>query len=381
MKACLAIYSHPELFPPTLNAIDFFSNNGWEVDVIYNNQFASEWNFSKNVSLFPVGQMKSQKILEKKHVVLKIFRWLRFSFQIFRKIHECDVYVAYDPIPLLSYYIVSVIRPKKTRLLWYHNHDVFEIQNARKYSIQWLSIIAEKKMFNKIDVFSLPAEERKTCFPMKTLKGAYFFVPNYPSLFFYGKFRKQDNLSNKVKLLFQGNISPNHGIEEIISLLPLSINGKEIELILKGHISLEYKELVVQLASQRGAEQCLIFVGQTPYHEVINTTIDCSIGLAIFTANDIMNKTLGTASNKIYEYAACGLPIIYYNNEHFRNHLGKYEWAFSTDLSQESLVLTLEHILCNYENLSDCAKSDFETQLNFEQYFSPAFNYVESIIE
>ena len=31
--------------------------------------------------------------------------------------------------------------------------------------------------------------------------------------------------------------------------------------------------------------------------------------LDIFVGQDMMNRTLGTASNKIYEYAAVGLPV------------------------------------------------------------------------
>ena len=82
-----------------------------------------------------------------------------------------------------------------------------------------------------------------------------------------------------------------------------------------------------------------------------------------------MNKTLGTASNKIYEYAALGLPVILYDNDHFREILGKFEWAFFTDTSTASLKTCLENIIADYPRLSRQASEDFSKQLSFEHYF------------
>ncbi len=380
MRVCIAIYSHPELFPPTLNAIDFLSNQGWEVDLVYNNQFPSTWNYHKNVRLFPVGKMIPQKELESDNVVKKVLRWLRFVFKLSSLINQCDVCIVYDPIPLLSYHISTFFKRKKKKLLWYHNHDIYELSRSRKYSIQWLAVMAEQHWFNKIDVFSLPAAERKEFFPLKYFPGKYFFIPNYPSLTFYGKFEKSTKITDKLRVLFQGNISPNHGIEEMINLLPCKIAAQDIELVLKGPISPEYKEQLLALAKSRNAIQYIHFVGLTPYHQVAETTLSCTLGLAVFSANDVMNSTLGTASNKIYEYAACGLPVIYYNHVHYKHHLGKYSWAFDTDLSRESLLEVLNYIVLHHNELSLQARHDFREALNFEHYFQAPFETMESML-
>jgi hypothetical protein len=106
-------------------------------------------------------------------------------------------------------------------------------------------------------------------------------------------------------------------------------------------------------------------------------TNTCQIGLAIYTRTDITNSTLGTASNKIFEYAALGLPVLYYDNEHFRKHLGNYSWAVPTKTSGEALKKSLEYIAGNYEELSRQARQDFLSTLNFEYRFEPVRQFIE----
>jgi hypothetical protein len=82
-----------------------------------------------------------------------------------------------------------------------------------------------------------------------------------------------------------------------------------------------------------------------------------------------MNKTLGTASNKIYEYAACGLPILVYDNQQFRKYLSNYKWVVFTDGSVDSINTSIKHIVDNYIELSTQARKDFDLFFNFEKYF------------
>jgi hypothetical protein len=89
-----------------------------------------------------------------------------------------------------------------------------------------------------------------------------------------------------------------------------------------------------------------------------------------------MNTTVGTASNKIYEYAAIGLPVILFDTPHFRHHLGERRWAFFTRLSESSLLHTLEEVAENYDVATHAAIHDFRHEFNFERVFTPALHTV-----
>lgn len=91
-----------------------------------------------------------------------------------------------------------------------------------------------------------------------------------------------------------------------------------------------------------------------------------------------MNKTIGTASNKIYEYAACGLPIIYFKSKYFDNILGKYSWAMGSNLNAKDLGTTIIKILENWDQYSSNARNDFIIINNFESAFKPALNFLSS---
>jgi glycosyltransferase involved in cell wall biosynthesis len=149
-------------------------------------------------------------------------------------------------------------------------------------------------------------------------------------------------------------------------------------LVLVGIASSEYKAELESLANTNETDNFLEMIDFTPYGRLPSITSTCHIGIAIFTSKDIMNSTLGTASNKIYEYIACGLPIIYYDTAYFREHLGKYEWAIPTDLSPESLKKAIHHIATNFDELSQKAIESFENELNFEKYFSSIASFLRA---
>ncbi len=153
----------------------------------------------------------------------------------------------------------------------------------------------------------------------------------------------------------------------------------KLNLFLKGNIANEYKTKLIDCARLKGVEKQLSFFGITPYVEVPKLTQKAHIGLAIHMGTDVMNRTLGTASNKIYEYAAVGLPVLLYDNKHFREHCDEYEWAFFTDCSKTSLSKCISEILVDYPRLTKVAKSDFEKNLNFEYYFSQVKDHLSEI--
>ena len=382
MNIVAAIYFHPEAFPPTLNAIGELSQLFENIYLLHRPHLENGWNFSNNVELFPSGRYMAIRDQEKSSLFNKIGIFFGFTKRLYNLIRRNNpkVILLYDSIPLFSYYLIKgFIRHKP--IIWYHNHDVSEKEKLRKFSIAWLAVLFEPKMFPYINIFSLPSEERKKYFPMNLLKGKYFFIPNLPSRKFYSKFRYICKEKTCIKILFQGSIGFFHGIKELMELIPFQINGKSIQLVLKGFLKEPFKTELYKAVNERSIGDHIEILGVTSYSDVPKITSSCHIGIAIFTKKDIMNKTLGTASNKIYEYAACGLPVLYYDDEYFRKHLSKYKWALPTDLTKKSLINSIKFIDSNYVELSEAARSDFENELYFEKKFKELSQHLTQIIK
>lgn len=89
-----------------------------------------------------------------------------------------------------------------------------------------------------------------------------------------------------------------------------------------------------------------------------------------------MNRTVGSASNKIYEYAALGLPVLLLDNSYWRERMGAYSWCFFTDLSRDSLVNQLNQMRLGFLEYSAQARSAFADTMNFENHYKQILPYL-----
>jgi len=366
----VAIYAHPESYPPTLSAIELLAKKFDKVIVLFRANTMKKWTYPQNVELVADGtviEVKEQRALP---IYKKIGLFARFIRQLFRiqKKHQPQSILLYDSMAAFAWDCFGRFW-KYDGSLWYHNHDKLETESMRKFSMNWLALKAEKRIFPSLDIFTLPANERQIYFPIANFKGQYFFLPNYPSLSFFKPFKANRPLGDTIKLVYQGAICAEHGLEEIIGLLPFTINGKSLSLSIFGDIQDSYRLFLTDLAIRYKVLDRLCFNKRVAYQDLPHHTTEHHIGIAINKPSSINYETAGTASNKIYEYAALGLPIIYYGSTHYIKHLAPYDWAFATDVSSESLCSILETISNNYPELSKSARHDFETTLNFESFF------------
>lgn len=375
----IALYGHPEAYPPTLNAIGELSPLFEEITIVHRPHFETHWDYAPNVQLIPSGELmhpRKQEALPIKEKIKLFYRFCQLLQQTMAE-KQPQAILLYDPLAMFAYH---VIRPflKGRRMVWYHNHDMIDMKYTRKYSLGYWASKAETAAMRYLDVFSLPADERRKYFDTRTFKGRYFLIPNYPSRRFYGSFYGASKPTDSLILIYQGHVGGSHGIEQIVPLLGKKIGGRTIKLVLKGIWKDEYQQHINQLAEQHHVTDHLTWIGLTPYQEVPKTAASCHVGIGILAKQDIMNITLGAASNKLYEYAAVGLPILYYHSEHFKAHLGTYPWAFPVDVTEESIWEALQKIAADYPALSAAANASFNAGLNYETVFSPVKEFIVS---
>jgi hypothetical protein len=374
-KIVIAFYSHPEYYPPTLNAIDQLAQIYEKVFVVHRNVGGFDWQYPENVELIGPKRLVPVRDVEKAGLCRKFvwfFSFTRVFFKLIRN-HKPHTILLYDCIPVFSYRLIRWLFPKPT-VLWYHNHDVSESKYTKKFSIGWFGWKSEYWIFPRLQIFSLPSIDRKPYFPLDRLDGVFVFIPNFPSKARY--FNQLIKEKAPIKLLFQGSIGKQHGLENIIPILGKTINGHNLVLVLKGFISDEYLNSLKEIAQNNRVIDRLIYLPPSGYMDVIRNANGCHIGIGIFMKQDLMNKTLGTASNKIYEYAASGLPVLLYDNEQFRNSPGNREWVFFTDATAESIESCISQILSNYDHFSEIAKIDVRENFLFESYFKNVLQYL-----
>jgi hypothetical protein len=154
------------------------------------------------------------------------------------------------------------------------------------------------------------------------------------------------------------------------------MGGYEWQLVLKGSVTDDFKNSINLIAKENNVSQQVSWEEIGSYYELPGLTEGCDIGIGINTNSDAVSLTQGTASNKVYEYAASGLPVLLNRHEQFTQYLGNYDWAWFTDGSESSLKETLELMIKNLSSAGLSARNDFEKILNFEKCFLPVVNKI-----
>lgn len=369
----VAIYTHPELYPPTISAIEQLAKISEKVDVVTRNMLVSKWEYPDNVAVNYVneGQFTGFEI-EKIGVLSKIKHFFKFvtTLKHIIKKNQTEVLLVNDAIPLFASYLIRNTLRKKKVIWWYHNHDVVDMKRAGTLSIMGMAARFEKRSFQFLDVFSLPAKERLQYFPKLKSNQEPVILPNYPLEDFYSKAENQkQNEDSTIKLVFQGSIGSGHGLEEIIGVLHHAINGKKVELHLVGKVRESYLKSIEALVEKHDVHDHFTYHGMKSFAELPFYLSQFDIGLAIHKPYNVTYSTGGTASNKIYEYAASGMPIILFDNAHYRAYLEDFEWTFFTDLTKDSLLHVMAVIDREISKFSKGASKDFHERFNFETVF------------
>lgn len=378
-KALVLMYSAlPE--PPTLNAILILKQYFGDVVLFRNNLRFDPDSYPAAPTLREIGPVIDIWSAERKGAPWKLSRFLRYCLSLASHLRRnaYPIVVIHDYLALLAF---SLVRPLAGHggMTWFNSYDVMDPPSSipRWSLMRWVSRRFER-LFSDLDYFSAPASERLGHYPVDRVKRQSFVIPNYPAMAFYRGFSRTHRLRDQpsIRLLYQGALGRGHGFERILDLLDTTVAGKPLELVLKGWIRDDYKRELLDLAAKNGVEHRLVFEGFGSYRTVPELASRCTIGLAIFTGQDVMNTTLGTASNKIYEYAAVGLPVLLYDTPHFRHHLGARPWAFFTTLEEDSLLRAIQDIAERYDAASGAALDDFRASFNFERVFTPALHTV-----
>jgi glycosyltransferase involved in cell wall biosynthesis len=376
-SAVIVMYTHVEGYPPSLNAIQQLSTLFDKLIIVHRNTMKNTWVFPENVKLETFGEFTSSQDVKNKSWLWKLASFIRFGMLLWKTVRKNrpDWILIHEPIALLAWGIIRKIYTPK-HFLWYHNHDVIKGHESFFFRDAFRM---QNAIFDKIDIFSLPADERKIHFPMKKFKGKYFHIPNYPGIYLYDRYYKPREMEKNIRVVFQGHIGHGHCLEEMVHLLHDDTLPVQLRLVLKGFKDEDFLNKLLALAKSLEVQDKVIYHGVSSYQSVPEVASMCHIGIGIHTKTDIMNSTLGKASNKIYEYAALGLPVLLFDSPHFKEHLGQYPWAIFTDGTMGNLKKSILDITSNYAEKSISARQDFLRELNFEKCFQPVLDYVTEL--
>jgi len=134
----------------------------------------------------------------------------------------------------------------------------------------------------------------------------------------------------------------------------------------------------LRLGAEIGLGHRLSHGGWVPPAQVLNITNSATIGAVLFKPVSINYTSMATASNKLWEFAARGIPVIVPDTPDFRNALGSESWiAFFKIGDPRTLAAGVERLTRSFEAYRAAALRAYEvvrSRYNFEEIFPPVLN-------
>ncbi|HET9471133.1 MAG TPA: glycosyltransferase, partial [Usitatibacter sp.] len=106
--------------------------------------------------------------------------------------------------------------------------------------------------------------------------------------------------------------------------------------------------------------------------EVAGFTREADVGHALYDAVNVNHVEMGTASNKVIEYMAAGIPSIVADTPSFRELLSKARFGLAADPTREAAIAgAVNRILGDPALAAELGKAGrraFETDLQYDRH-------------
>lgn len=382
-KIGFIIYANPDHYPPTVNAISLLSKS-FDVVLIGRNQDLPDREYPDNVEIHRLGYFSSLQERVEASTSKKLQEYVQFILSSRRLLKDVSVIYAYDSFAYVAAYLCQLlINP--TLPLIYQSHEISEYGSSRLSLTQWVES-AEKAWVNQARMVVFPDQDRAEFYQKRTsLSQSPVIVPNFPlKSFFEIPADWTSSLGQRWKmrtLFYRGTISETSSMREIVAA---SSHVENANVRFVGFLNSDVQKQLDEWVNLQAMASRFAYLGRLPYRELTHHTLSATLGFALYKATSFDRVACATACNKIYEYAACGLPVVVSDFPTYRNYLANESWVrFADPDDPDSIRSAIQAILSNYEDYQRmclAARQAFETKFNYESVFNPLLLKIKELI-
>ncbi len=371
-------YGNPDRYPPILNSIYLLSARGFTIELICHDTGESP------TALWPEN-CQVKRLAGKSNVSWRNYLgFVRHCVALTKP--STDLFVAHDMHGLLP---TRVMASRCRRPLVYHSHEL--VISGEKLALGGRVVFAFQKRFAKTADLVVTADAERSAILKERLRldklplvaaNAPLQRPKPDQGRLQKDLAQQGRVFDKI-MLRQGNVGPGHAVEATIRSIPCWL-GSSWGFILLGPIQTRYIDELNQLAVSLGVQDRLAFLPSVPYQQVLNYTVGADVGHALYDPIDDNNRFSGTASNKLLEYMAAGLPILVSDRPGLRKLIERYDCGLTADESDPvSIAAAVNSLLGNPERVRRMganAARTFEEEFRYDRQFAPVLAALESLI-
>ncbi len=364
-------YTNPAAFPPLENSAWVLAESGWQVNFIGTEALGVEnikFPFHTNIKidLIPFCYPGLRQKLHFIRYNLKCFKAIvlgRYSYLYISDLFSCP----------LGWIAASCLGVK----VFYHEHDTPEAPQTK--FTQFLHL-ARKKLAVKAKLCIFPQIERARLFSNKFSNSKIQICHNMP-LKERAIFNKSLSSHDEFRLWYHGSLVPTllpFTVLEALALLPNSVT-----LHFAGYEIVGFPNFVEQFiakAKSIGVESRVVYEGALSRGPLYDKARLCDLGLSLFAR--IFREPMVGASNKPFDYMACGLPLLINDSSEWVDFFENRGVAKSCNPeSSESIAKTIQELRNAPDKIrimKDLGLKKITSEWNYESQFAPVLKVLET---
>jgi glycosyltransferase involved in cell wall biosynthesis len=368
-------FANPAGYPPLLHSSLILAENGWEVLFIGVRSFGTEplkIKFHENIKAITLNYKPSgfsQKLQYLWYCILVTFFSMRFRPKF---IYASD---------LLSCPIGYFLKRRGFKVV-YHEHDFPTTEKASIF-LKW-AFAARRKLAGIADLCVLPNQKRVEKFLLETqTTRPVYCVWNCPMLREVAPQKVGALDEKKLSILYHGTIVPCRvpmTLIEALSLLPKLVNLKIIGYEPIGAIG--YVNQILSRARELGIECQIQIAGPLNRGKILEVSENFDVGIS-FTSldkDDINMQELVGASNKAFDYLACGLALLVSDILAWKKTFVETGYGLTCDVKDpKSIAESLEWFLSHKNEMlrmGEKGKQHILSDWNYEKQFKPVLEFI-----
>lgn len=181
--------------------------------------------------------------------------------------------------------------------------------------------------------------------------------------------------SNKKILLYFGGIEKDRFLSQIVSMA----KALDEDTILVVH-GVGPKKYIKYLQSIADSNKVLFSLGFISENEIQKLVSSADIGIALYKTTNANDRLIAFSSSKVAYYTQCGLPMIAFDTENFRELVKSYKCAELIEDVNE-IPLKARKILEQYNLYREQSYAAYQNIYNLDQNTGKLIGHLEKIID
>jgi glycosyltransferase involved in cell wall biosynthesis len=383
-RLLITIYANPDYYPPTVYAVRLLSCY-FAVHILCRNMDQPFQEWPPEVTIERFGEYASARAKEGANAAAKLIEYAKFAARtrvLIKQMRPAAIY-SYDPYAFVATMLGRVGR--RPLPVIFHSHELPETQNLSWGSLENWVVRAALISTKSADAVVFPEKNRARHWLTAAADlRVPTIVPNCPDQrYFPAPADWSDTIAARYRAreaVYVGYASADNGHLDALRALAMT-DGIRMRVI--GGFRPEFEASFNELARELRVNERLSVDGWLALDELRARASRASVGLSIYKPVTKSLEYVASASNKLFEYAAMGLPVIVPNRENYRDFLGDAEWVTYADVEQpESFARALTSIFDDRERyvaMSRAARGAFETEYNYERVFEPLLEKIRAL--